>query len=375
MSKGTAVPEGVGIVLRPGANTSHTEYQVTRFLLRLGSLGWCRSEMLDTPTGPVLRLRLRTSLVAKFVPGFDTLSLRQRLLKSMARQDEQVLMREVWVAMLCAPVRMDFADLDELAAHLRIRCNIARAAEKTALAFKTHAAERPADFWHDEPHEGFLLKPEVCLVDALIAATQPERTGRLYDFSCYRATEYVVLLGLAQEARTTAPDWYARLEQIARKKCIKSALFHEVFLTEYGTTDAPIPMHYYVPGDRVWFKNPDPHSSNAPGYEGSWVIYLGGGRFSNFWKRDAPYSIETKSIEVYHWRHGAYIDADAGMQMNEQSVDAEVARTCGDPVKRQKVLKRMARYRDPMGIYADGGCMDASREFPRQLCQIQLPPT
>ena len=182
MSKGTAVPEGVGIVLRPGANTSHTEYQVTRFLLRLGSLGWCRSEMLDTPTGPVLRLRLRTSLVAKFVPGFDTLSLRQRLLKSMARQDEQVLMREVWVAMLCAPVRMDFADLDELAAHLRIRCNIARAAEKTALAFKTHAAERPADFWHDEPHEGFLLKPEVCLVDALIAATQPERTGRLYDF-------------------------------------------------------------------------------------------------------------------------------------------------------------------------------------------------
>ena len=373
MSTGVTIPEGIGIVLPPGADIRHIEYQVTRFLLRLGSMGWCRFETLETATGQIMRLRLRKSLFAKFSPGFDTLALRQRLLKSMARQDEEALMREIWVAMLSAPVRMDFADLDELDSHLRIRCNIVRAAEKTALAFKTHAAERPADFWHDEPDEGFLLKPEVCLVDALIAATQPERTGRLYDFSCYRATEYVILLGLAQEARSTAPDLYARLEAKARQKCIKSGLFHEVFLIEYGSTDAPIPMHYYVPGDRVWFKNPDEHSSNAPGYEGSWVIYLGGGRFSNFWKRDAPYSMEAKAMEVYHWRHGVFIDPDAGMQMNELTVEAEVARTRSDPIKRQKILKLMNRYRDPMGIYSDGGCIDASREFPRQLKSIALP--
>lgn len=373
MSTAAAIPEGIGIVLPHGADIRHIEYQTTRFLLRLGSIGWCRFETLETATGQVMRLRLRKSLFAKFSPGFDTLALRQRLLKSMARQDEALLMREIWIAMLSAPVRMDFANLDELDSHLRIRCNIVRAAEKTALAFKTHAAERPADFWHDEPDEGFLLKPEVCLVDALIAATQPERTGRLYDFSCYRATEYVILLGLAQEAKSAAPGLYARLEAKARQKCIKSGLFHEVFLIEYGTTDTPIPMHYYVPGDRVWFKNPDEHSSNAPGYEGSWVIYVGGGRFSNFWKRDAPYSMEAKALEVYHWRHGAYIDADAGMQMNEQVVDTEVARSRSDPVKRQKILKSMNRYRDPMSVYSDGGCIDASREFPRQLKSIVLP--
>ncbi len=373
MGTGVTTPEGIGIVLPPGADIRRIEYQATRFLLRLGSLGWCRFETLETATGQVMRLRLRKSLFAKFSPGFDTLALRQRLLKSTARPDEEALMREIWVAMLSAPVRIDFADLDELDSHLRIRCNIVRAAEKTALAFKTHAAERPADFWHDEPDEGFLLKPEACLVNALIAATQPERTGRLYDFSCYRATEYVILLGLAQEARSTAPDFYARLEALARKKCVKSGLFHEVFLIEYGTSDAPIPMRYYIPGDRVWFKNPDEHSSNAPGYEGSWVIYMGGGRFSNFWKRDAPFSMEAKAMEVYHWRHGVFIDPDAGMQMNELAVEAEVARTRSDPIKRQKILKLMNRYRDPMGIYGDGGCIDASREYPRQLSSIVLP--
>ena len=373
MSMGVTGPEGIGIFLPPGADIRHIEYQVTRFLLRLGSIGWCRFETLKTATGQVMRLRLRKSLFAKFSPGFDTLALRQRLLKSIALEDEQVLLREIWVAMLSAPVRMDFANLDELDSHLRIRCNIVRAAEKTSLAFKTHAAERPTDFWNDEPEEGFLLKPEVCLVDALIATTQPERTGRLYDFSCYRATEYVILLGLAQEARSTAPDLYACLEAKARQKCIKSGLFHEVFLIEYGITDAPIPMHYYVPGDRVWFKNPDEHSSNAPGYEGSWVIYLGGGHFSNFWKRNAPYSMEAKAMEIYHWRHGVFIDPDAGLQMNELKVEAEVARTRSNPIKRQKILRLMNRYRDPTGIYSDGGCIDASREFPRQLKSIVLP--
>lgn len=373
MSQGTPLPEGIGIVLPPGADVQHIELETHRLLSRLSSLGGCKLETLETPTGRVLRVRLRTSLFAKVAPGFDTLMLRQRLLKSRACLDEALLMREIWVSMLSAPVRIDFADLGELQSHLRIRCNIVRAAEQTALAFKTDAAERPADFWRDEPSEGFLLKPEVGLVEALIAATQPRRTGRLYDFSCYRATEYVILLGLAQEARGTAPNFYTRLEQSARTKCIKSGLFHEVFLTEYGSREAPVPKRYYIPGDRVWFKNPDEYSSNAPGYEGSWVIYLGGGRFSNFWKRDAPYSMDTKAMEIYHWRHGVCVDPETGLQMNEHAVEAAVTRTRADPVQRQKILKLMTRYRDPMGIYSDGGCIDASREFPRQLKAIVLP--
>ncbi|WP_396431345.1 hypothetical protein [Limnohabitans sp.] len=70
------------------------------------------------------------------------------------------------------------------------------------------------------------------------------------------------------------------------------------------------------------------------------------------------------------WRIG--LDPELGIQMNEQAVEAEVARMRADPIKRQKFLKMMTRCRDPMGIYSDGGCIDASREFPRQLKSIVL---
>ncbi len=363
-------PKGIGIRLPPHADPDRLGYQVTRFLLRLGAHEWCKSELIKGSKGQVWQVRLRKSIVSKLLPGHDSLGLRQRLAKLSCLRGDDLLFQEVWVALLSAPSRIDFTDIEELESHLRIRCNIARAAEKTALALKTDAAERPSDFWHDEPDMGFLLKPGVHLTDALIAATQPERTGRLYDFSCYRATEYVILLGIAQEARNTNPELYELLESTSRSRCIKSGMFHEVFLTEYGNLDEPVPMNYYVPGDRVWFKNPDEHSSNASSYEGSWVIYLGGGKFSNFWKRDAPYTLNSKMMEVYHWRHGVRLDDPCTMQMDEHLVENKVAATRADPVKKQSVLKRMARYRDPMGTYSEGGCIDASREFPCGFDQI-----
>lgn len=370
MGMTSAEPEGIGIRLPRHVDPDRLGYQVTRFLLRMGAHEWCKSELMTESEGHIWRVRLRKSLVAKLLPGFDCLGLRHRLAKSTHLRGDDLLLQEVWVALLSAPSRIDFTDIHELESHLRIRCNIARAAEMTALAFKTDAAERPSSFWKDEPDVGFLLKPEVHLTDALIAATQPERTGRLYDFSCYRATEYVILLGIAQEVRTTNPALYELLESTSRTRCIKSGLFHEVFLTEYGNIDAPVPMNYYVPGDRVWFKNPDERSSNAPGYEGSWVIYLGGGKFSNFWKRDAPYTLNNKLLEVYHWRHGVSLDDTCTMQMDEGLVEKKVAATRSYPIKKQRVLKRMTRYRDPMGVYSEGGCIDASREFPRELHQI-----
>jgi hypothetical protein len=339
----------------------------------LGTLHWTRTELLDTAQGLLIHTRLRRSAFANLCEGFDTLALYRRLSRLPCACGADELTREVWAALLGAPRRIDFDDLAALQTHLRIRWNIARAAQKTALAFKTNAAERPEAFWREEEDVGFLLRPDACLIDALVAATQPERTGRLYDFSCYRATEYVILLGIAQEARESDPLLYRRLEDTARRDCIKSGRFHDVFLQEYGSVDSPIPPRYYVPGDRVWFRNPDEHSSNASGYEGSWVIYLGRGLFSNFWKRDAPYTLEAKALEVYHWRHGAFEDHDAEIRMDESRVEALVARTRTRPPHRRAVLSRMARYRDPGGVYNGGGCIDASREFPCSLNQIRVP--
>jgi hypothetical protein len=38
-----------------------------------------------------------------------------------------------------------------------------------------------------------------------------------------------------------------------------------------------------------------------------------------------------------------------------------------DPNKVQHILHQMMRIRDPKGVYAEGGCLDATREHPKQI--------
>lgn len=311
----------------------------------------------------------------RHLPLHDTLDLQHRWQKH--RGQEASLVQEILLALLAAPQLLPFGDLQALQSHIRVRCHMVRAARRTALAFKTVAAERPSAFWHYDDEHGFLLRPGCDLIEAIVAATQPEATGRLYDFSCYRASEYVILLGLALELREHHPALYAQLEQTCRVHAIRSGQFHEVFLTEYGTLQTPLPAHYCVPGDRLWFRNPDARSSNIEGYEGSWVIYMGRGLFSNFWERDRPFTLESKCLEIFHWRDGAHTDAGGQLAMDEGRVAEAVQATRQDPAFMQAVLERMMRLRDPQGVYAEGGCIDATREFPRSVsrhaCELVLP--
>ncbi len=316
------------------------------------------------------------------MPGHDTLDLHKTLSlgtssDSRAADDVWSLEREIAVALLGSPIRFQFASLASLASHIRVRRNMALAARKTALAFKTEAAERPEADWHYEETSGFILKPGRPLIDALIAATQPEATGKLYDFSCYRATEYVILLGIALEAKEHNPDLLEALQKLNERHAIRSGQFHDVFLVEYGSMENPLPARFYIPGDRLWFRNPDERSSDVTGFEGSWVMYMGGGLFSNFWKRDTPFTLESKAIEIFHWRHGVYTDAQGELQMDESVVESLAAQTLADPQAKAQVLEKMLRMRDPKGVYAQGGCIDTTREYPKSVsldqCELVLP--
>jgi hypothetical protein len=321
--------------------------------------------------------RLQPEFQQHHMPGHDSLNLHRTLGDGPHAEAAWALEREIWVALLGSPHRFRFANLAALKSHVRVRRNMAMAARLTALAFKTEAAERPEADWHYEEDPGFILKPGRPLIQALIAATQPEATGKLYDFSCYRATEYVILLGIAQELQAHHPALLAELQQLNERHAVRSGQFHEVFLVEYGSMEAPLPARFYVPGDRLWFRNPDERSSDVTGYEGSWVMYMGGGLFSNFWKRETPFTLESKAIEIFHWKDGVYTDTQGELQMDETVVERLVAQTQANPEARARVLERMLRMRDPKGVYAQGGCIDTTREYPknvsREHCELVLP--
>jgi hypothetical protein len=351
-------------------------FSQARFLGKLDELGLRRHVAPPTRSGQSVSFFLDHEFARSYLPMGDTLGLARALGLDTVNCPAD-LERETVLSMLAAPQALDFPSYEEFESAVRVRCNIVQAARRTQLAFHTAEAERPADYWEYVSERGFIVLPGKPLIEALQKATQPESSGQLFSFSCYRATEYVILLGLAQEMERSNPALLAALQAQWETRAIMSGEYHDVFLHEYGSFEQPLPQRYYVPGDRVWFRNPDERSADASGYEGSWVIYLGDGLFSNFWKRDQPYSFTNKCVEIYHWRHAVYMDDEGEPRIDEVIVEARTRDTLANPQRLAQVLERMQRYRDTRGVYAEGGCIDVSREFPRRVCvgtaQIQLP--
>jgi hypothetical protein len=321
---------------------------------------------VSAATGAAVDVTLKPELAQQWLPGFDTTHLVWTL--ALDTGDIVALEKEILIAWLASPIRIDFPSVAELHAGLHIRRNIVASGRRTSLSFDTAAAERPCDCWDYDEERGFTVRPGCDLIDALRRATQPERTGRMYSFSCYRATEYVILLGIAEELAHCNLALLAQLQHQCEQHVIRSGRFHEVFLHEYGTQEAPFPPRYYVPGDRVWFRNPDAVSSDVMGYEGSWVVYLGGGLFTNFWKIDQPYTLEDKCLEIYHWRHGVRRNEAGELVMDESIVEQRVVESRRPDGDAERIIADMMRLREPKGCYGNGGCIDTTREGPRWVC-------
>ena len=315
--------------------------------------------------GKWLRLRLSDTALKQWAPGFNTLELCKTLKLDTINQPND-LQREIVVALLLEPSVFDFPSFDELVSSIRIRHNIVQAARKTALAFHTEVAERPTSSWVYREGCGFTLSPGVPLIDALKEATQPGADGTLFDFSCYRATEYIILMAIAQELERVNPELLQKIEDFWHQRAIMSGEFHDVFLHEQGSMDNPLPASYFVPGDRTWFRNPDAESADVTGFEGSWVVYLGGGLFANFWKPHQHYTMIYKCLEIFHWRHSTFKNAMGELCMDESVVEQLIEQTEKDPAEVARILALMMRYREPRGVYTDaGGCIDTTREFAR----------
>lgn len=301
-------------------------------------------------------------------PDYDTLDLSKRLGLDTQSHPEQLDL-EIVLCLARAPVAYCFPSVQELKAAVRVRHFAVDAARRTELAFNPDGYARPEDCWVYDEGSGFLLRPGVDMVDALIKTTQPAVSGQqLYTFSCGRAAEYIVLLAIAQELKGHHPALYAKLQTQWQTRALLADDFNDAFIYEIGSLDHPLPMRFYVPGSRLWFRNPDSHSADVEGFEGSWVVYHGGGEFCNLWERAKPFSLIDKCLEIYHWRDGVYIDDDGEIKMNEDIVRERVKQTKESAGRVSRIVERMMRYRDVRGVYQDGGCIDASRDVVRWVC-------
>ena len=300
-------------------------------------------------------------------PGYNTLDLAKRL-GFQPGQSSRELDLEIVYTMARSPRAYCYPSCDEFFAALRIRRLTALAARQTQLAFDPEGLERPAECWTYQEGKGFTLNAGVDLIAALIQTTQPPTTRSSYTFSCFRAAEYVLLLALAQELKQTHPTLLARIEALWRTRALLADDFNDAFVHEHGKLENPLPMKFYVPGDRVWFRNPDEASTNIQGFEGSWVCYLGDGQFCNFWDRTQPYTLEQKCLEVYHWRHGVRRKPNGKLWMDESTVQELASQSAKNGLVSQEILARMMRVRDGRGIYAEGGCIDATRDAIRWVC-------
>ena len=368
MGKSMVVHRTDGGILIRAENAPRTSSERDHFVARAAKLGI--DDLLQTTyecDQCAVRFRLHPDVQEDLAPDYDTLQLCDRFNLDPV-QNEADLEKEILLAMLAGPVIFDFPSYTEFAASVRIRQNIVNASRLTALSFHTSKIERPADFWHYTEESGFVLLPGKSLIDALRKATQPAVSGEQYSFSCYRATEYVTLLGIAQELVQSNPELLRQLQLQWTSRAIKSRQFHDIFTREYGSLSEPLPIKYYIPGDRLWFRNPDERSAEVVSYEGSWVFYIGKGQFSNFWKRDQPYTLVSKCIEIYNWRTGVYQDAEGNLQMDEAAVEEAIRTTMCDTSEVEHILARMMRFRDSVDVNADGGCIDVSREYPRWVC-------
>ena len=351
---------GFAISLVDQADLVRRLHQVQRCLRLLGIDDLLDCEVHNASNLSWLHLSANDQLQA-ICPNFDTAPI-QAYLSGRSQDSESRMVAEILLAMALSPQTIPFKTTREFKSALRMRRNAVDVASRTELSFDTNSITRPQAYWFYTKENGFLLRQGVSLAEGLERALCPDVSGSTYAFSCQRASEYLMLYAVVRELSKVNKAGLHAVEEQWRKRALTGDDFLFRFLEERGTRDNPMPMGYYIPGDRIWFKNPDDHSSNIEGFEGSWVIYLGGGRFCNLWDRERPYTLEEKCLEIYYWSQCVEVSPAGVPWMNEEAVKERVQLALNDPAIKHPILQKMMVYRDPAGVYADGGCIDLSRD-------------
>ncbi|WP_060065832.1 hypothetical protein [Burkholderia ubonensis] len=206
-------------------------------------------------------------------------------------------------------------DLQEFKDHIGIRQNIAAWAERLYWNWPDGgpAQWNPA-FWRRGT-------PTHSTLAAFYNAFQEQDK---YGIGCYTATKLVIGQGVLDYYARVKPD-PARLTQVlSRLEADKDPLVDVEppamwqFETDYDAAEHNKPGKLlrlehgvqplnFIPGDWAYLLNTDPTTYQHTGYEGSNAIYLGRGRFDDYYNDHSnAYSYRQKLNEVYQWRNGVF---------------------------------------------------------------------
>jgi hypothetical protein len=207
--------------------------------------------------------------------------------------------------------------VDALAEHVALRQNIVAWAERLRWGWPNGGpAEWNGTYWdRGTPRAGVSVREAV---DDAFA------NQKAYAIGCYTATKLVMVKGVL--------DYFERVRGLpGMSRWLQARLLsdHEPlydveppaawsFEPDYDPHDGARPgkllsmVHgvapkNFVPGDWAYLLNPDPVSSQKTGYEGSNAIYLGGGRFDDYYgENNHAFTYAEKLDEVFQWRNGVF---------------------------------------------------------------------
>ena len=201
--------------------------------------------------------------------------------------------------------------------HVGIRQNIVAWSESIEFHWPDGGAAR----WNNKYWDHGNLKPHRTLHSAVNDVFMHPRR---YSVGCYTASKLIVMQGVL--------DYYRRIkEDMVTTAAIENRLMQDgeplasiepgaawYFERDSSPQDlmragklvflsTGVAPDNFVPGDWAYFLNTDPLTYEKTGYEGSNAIYLGRGKFDDYYNdNNHHYTYKDKLQEVYQWRHHVF---------------------------------------------------------------------
>lgn len=229
---------------------------------------------------------------------------------------QTVSQKEIVLALL-HPGRTTWApcDVAEFREHVGIRQNIVAWAERLSWGWPDGGPAK----WNQRLWRAGTPKKDTAkaIHDAFVRQDD-------YAIGCYTATKMVVAQGVLDYYKRVNPSPTKFAKVLARLESDKDPLVDIeppamwAFEDDFEPADANKPGKLlqlahdvqpgnFVPGDWSYMLNTDPVTYQKTGYEGSNAIYLGRGKFDDYYNDHShAYTYREKLNEVYQWRNGVF---------------------------------------------------------------------